>query len=170
MVYCDGVEVDSKLGRLIQAFRCDRPSEWQMDEFIQMAEDMHKEITRLRETEKDAAMYRWLRDIARHEYDVDDFFGGSSDSVDGMIDKAMRRMAMSEKMRDDFFEWYYQQEPFIDAHREELWKAWQASRAALVVELPDEYKDRYLDKYQEGFNDAVESCSNRLEDLGIELE
>ena len=62
MVYCDGVEVDSKLGRLIQAFRCDRPSEWQMDEFIQMAEDMHKEITRLREAEKDAARYRWLRD------------------------------------------------------------------------------------------------------------
>ena len=62
MVYCEGVEVDSKLGRLIQAFRCDRPSEWQMDEFIQMAEDMHKEITSLRETEKDAARYRWLRD------------------------------------------------------------------------------------------------------------
>ena len=90
MVYCDGVEVDSKLGRLIQAFRCDRPSEWQMDEFIQMAEDMHKEITRLREAEKDAARYRWLRDIDRHEYDVDDFFGGSGDSVDGMIDKAMK--------------------------------------------------------------------------------
>ena len=90
MVYCDGVEVDSKLGRLIQAFRCDRPSEWQMDEFIQMAEDMHKEITRLRETEKDAARYRFMRDIACHEYDVNDFFGGSSDSVDGMIDKAMK--------------------------------------------------------------------------------
>ena len=50
------------------------------------------------------------------------------------------------------------------------WIGWQASRAALVVELPDEYKDRYLDKYQEGFNDAVESCRNRLEDLGLELE
>ena len=47
-------------------------------------------IGRLRESEKDAARYRWLRDIARHEYDVDDFFGGSSDSVDGMIDKAMK--------------------------------------------------------------------------------
>ena len=47
-------------------------------------------ITRLREAERDAARYRWLRDIARHEYDVDDFFGGSSDSVDGMIDKAMK--------------------------------------------------------------------------------
>lgn len=47
-------------------------------------------ITRLREAEKDAERYQWLRDIARHEYDVDDFFGGSSDSVDGMIDKAMK--------------------------------------------------------------------------------
>jgi len=90
MVYCDGVEVDSKLGKYIQAFRCDRPDEWTMDEFIRIAEDMHKEITRLREAEKDAARYRWLRDIARHEYDVDDFFGGSSDSVDWMIDKAMK--------------------------------------------------------------------------------
>ena len=90
MVYCEGVEVDSRLGKYIQAFRCDRPDEWTMDEFIRIAEDMHKEITRLREAEKDAARYRWLRDIARHEYDVDDFFGGSSDSVDGMIDKAMK--------------------------------------------------------------------------------
>ena len=47
-------------------------------------------INRLREAEKDAERYRWLRDIGRHEYDVDDFFGGSSDSVDGMIDKAMK--------------------------------------------------------------------------------
>lgn len=62
MVYCEGVEVESKLGKLMQAFRCDRPDEWTMDDFISMAEDMHKEITRLRETEKDAARYRWLRD------------------------------------------------------------------------------------------------------------
>ena len=62
MVYCEGVEVESKLGKLIQAFRCDRPDELTMDNFIRMAEDMHKEITRLREAEKDAARYRWLRD------------------------------------------------------------------------------------------------------------
>lgn len=49
-------------------------------------------ITRAREAEYDAARYRWPRDIARHEYDVDDFFGGSSDSVDGMIDKAMKEV------------------------------------------------------------------------------
>ena len=47
-------------------------------------------LTRLREAEKDAARYRWLRDVGRHECDVDDFFDGSSDSVDGKIDKAMK--------------------------------------------------------------------------------
>ena len=47
-------------------------------------------ISLIREAEKDAERYRWLRDIARHECDVDDFFGGSSDGVDGMIDKAMK--------------------------------------------------------------------------------
>ena len=42
MVYCEQDMCESKLGRLMQAFRTDRPSEWQMDEFIGMAEDMHK--------------------------------------------------------------------------------------------------------------------------------
>ena len=94
---------------------------------------------------------------------------------------------MSEKMRDEFEEWLIANTEFDTqrtafamtkeedrrymCHRTNLaWLAWKASRAALVVELPDEYKDRYLDKYQDGFNDAVESCRNRLEDLGLELE
>ena len=97
MVYCDGVEVDSKLGRLIQAFRCDRPSEWQMDEFIQMAEDMHKEITRLREAEKDAARYRWLRDAPatsasepiRH-WMWSRPYGANMKYLDDAIDQAMK--------------------------------------------------------------------------------
>lgn len=64
MVYCEQDMCESKLGKLMQAFRADRPSEWQMDEFIGMAEEMHKEIERLRQAEKDAARYRWLRDNA----------------------------------------------------------------------------------------------------------
>lgn len=85
---------------------------------------------------------------------------------------------MSEKMRDEFESWaischmctYLDGVEYRHQSTEWAWMAWQTSRAALVVELPDEYKDRYLDKYQEGFNDAVESCRNRLEDLGLELE
>lgn len=60
MVYCDQDMCESKLGRLIQAFRADRPDEWTMDEFIGMAEQMHKEIELLRQAEKDAARYRWV--------------------------------------------------------------------------------------------------------------
>ena len=48
MVYCEGVEVESELGKLIQAFRCDRPDEWTMDDFIRMAEEMHQEIEMLK--------------------------------------------------------------------------------------------------------------------------
>ena len=85
---------------------------------------------------------------------------------------------MSEQIRDGFESWCKTlgfnidkfDEDYIISSTEWAWKIWQASRAALVVELPDGYKDRYLDKYQEGFNDAVESCRNRLEDLGLELE
>ena len=69
MVYYDQDMCDSKLGKFMQAFRADRPDEWQMDEFIRMAEDMNNEIARLRQAEKDAARYRWLRDEARHHMD-----------------------------------------------------------------------------------------------------
>ena len=90
MVYCEGVEVDSKLGKYIQAFRCDRPDEWTMDEFIRIAEDMHKEITRLREAEKDAARYRWLRDVGQHKYYVDDILACTLRGADGCIDEYMK--------------------------------------------------------------------------------
>ena len=65
MVYCDKDMCESKLGKLMQAFRADRPSEWQMDEFIWMAEMMHKDIHELRKSEKDAARYRWLMQNAK---------------------------------------------------------------------------------------------------------
>lgn len=64
MIYCDQDMCQSKLGKLMQAFRADRPNEWQMDEFIGMAERMNKEIEALRQAEKDAARYRWLRNQA----------------------------------------------------------------------------------------------------------
>ena len=91
MVYCEGVEVKSKLGRLIQAFRCDRQDEWTMDEFIRQAEDMHAEITRLCEAEKDAERYRWLRDVGQHKYYVDDILGCILLGADGSVDYHVNR-------------------------------------------------------------------------------
>lgn len=89
MVYCEGVEVESKLGKLIQVFRCDRPDEWTMDDFIRMAEDMHKEITSLREAEKDAERYRWLRDKA-YRIHIMDICTRHHAEWDAMVDQAMK--------------------------------------------------------------------------------
>ncbi|MGL4753560.1 MAG: hypothetical protein ACRCXB_14355 [Aeromonadaceae bacterium] len=47
-------------------------------------------ITRLRQAEKDAARYRWLKEQGRHDYDVDDFFDGSCDIIDANVDEAMQ--------------------------------------------------------------------------------
>lgn len=51
--------------------------------------EMLELITRLRQAEKDAARYRWLKEHGRHDYDVDDFFDGSCDRIDAKVDEAM---------------------------------------------------------------------------------
>ena len=48
-------------------------------------------ITRLREAEKDAARYRWLRDIGQHKYYVDDILGCIFYGADGSVDYHMNR-------------------------------------------------------------------------------
>ena len=60
---------ESKLGRLMQAFRTDRPSEWQMDEFIRMAEDMHKMNKELLEAIE--AVIEWYDMEADHSIEPD---------------------------------------------------------------------------------------------------
>ena len=82
---------------------------------------------------------------------------------------------MSEKIREAFELWaischmctYLDGVEYRHQSTEWAWLAWQASRAALVVELPDEKEGRYLDSYQEGWNDAISSCEQRIEDCGV---
>lgn len=67
---------------------------------------------------------------------------------------------MVDKMREEFLVWYNQQEQFGDAHQEELWKSWKASREALTINLPtcrnvqqSEYKYELIDElYDHGIN------------------
>lgn len=49
-------------------------------------------LTRLRQAEKDAARYRWLKEVARHDYDIDDFFDGSCDRIDSKVDECIEAM------------------------------------------------------------------------------
>ena len=71
MVYCDQDMCESKLGKLMQAFRADRPSEWQMDEFIGMAEQVHKMNKDLLAALEDAATS--LEAIQLRSYGEDSF-------------------------------------------------------------------------------------------------
>ena len=81
---------------------------------------------------------------------------------------------MSEKMRDGFESWCKTlgfnidkfDGDYIIASTDWAWKIWQASRAALVVELPPELEERFIDSYQEGWNDAIDSCRARFESAG----
>lgn len=84
---------------------------------------------------------------------------------------------MSEKMRDEFYEWCHSigftlkmnawSNDYAIGYGWEQWQAWQASRAALVVELPPEREERFIDSYQEGWNDAIDSCRVRVESVGV---
>ena len=47
-------------------------------------------LTRLREAEKDAARYRWLRDVGQHIYYVDDILACTLRGAYGCIDEYMK--------------------------------------------------------------------------------
>ena len=47
-------------------------------------------ITSLREAERDAARYRWLRDVGQHKYYVDDILACTLRGADGCIDEYMK--------------------------------------------------------------------------------
>ena len=51
-VYATQEDCTSELGRRMQAFRADRPSEWLMDDFIRDADSMEEKISRLEQALK----------------------------------------------------------------------------------------------------------------------
>lgn len=76
---------------------------------------------------------------------------------------------MSEQMRSEFEEWgrregvalwchHKKQEIYYCGAAQTAWLAWQASRAALCVELP--VMSDYIDRYGQG-----ENCDSYLTDL-----
>ena len=88
---------------------------------------------------------------------------------------------MSEKMREDFEEWFSEYSlpcegdwfkrdscgDYDSPSTHDAWMGWKASRAALAVELPPEREERFIDSYQEGWNDAIDSCRVRVESVGV---
>ena len=67
---------------------------------------------------------------------------------------------MSDKMRDEFNEWREKSwTPYLT--EDDLWQAWQASRAALVVELPDNCKGMAL---------TVDELRVMLDEIGVTMK
>lgn len=76
------------------------------------------------------------------------------------------------EMQKQFEEWFKQAHTenvqkvdgkYVHGATERLWQAWQASRAAVVVKLPD--WDCYDTPRQ-----AIEACEERLRDAGVSYE
>ena len=84
---------------------------------------------------------------------------------------------MSEKMRDDFEKWAQYEHGYCAGTRQDgtyyvtkindMWQAWQASRAALVVELPGEVVCERVEYYYDGWNDAAAEARLALDEAGI---
>ena len=85
---------------------------------------------------------------------------------------------MSEKMREDFEEWFSEYSlpcegdwfkrdscgDYDSPSTHDAWKAWQASRSALVVELPSDINGEY---YADGWNAALMCVEGMLEEAGV---
>ena len=85
---------------------------------------------------------------------------------------------MSEKIRREFEEWFYEYSlpcegdwfkmdscgdyDYPSTH--DAWMGWQASRAALVVELPSDIGGEY---YADGWNAALACVEGILDDAGV---
>ena len=79
---------------------------------------------------------------------------------------------MSEKIREAFESWaischmctYLDGVGYRHQSTEWAWMAWQASRAALVVELPSDINGEY---YADGWNAALMCVEEILKDSGV---
>lgn len=60
----------------------------------------------------------------------------------------------------------------VAARYTSMWQAWQASRAALMVELPAKRSySMYVTKHEcHAFNDAIEKAKEALQQAGIEVK
>lgn len=92
---------------------------------------------------------------------------------------------MEQAMREEFEAWHHaefgycvpeEEDPLAIGECAKRWRIWQASRAALRVELPEravlpEYtKRRLLYCERTGFNDCLDRVTEALQKAGIEVK
>lgn len=85
-------------------------------------------------------------------------------------------------MREEFEAWHHaefgyviavEDDPQQDGQCAKRWKAWQASRAALRVELPTQQgtnRSEWLQTWNNGYNECHQRAKEALQQAGIEVK
>lgn len=66
-----------------------------------------------------------------------------------------------DKVREEFEKFYSKQNQYGEAHKQELWEVWRASREAIVVNLPEHCKGNAL---------TVSELKEQLDKEGIKYD
>ncbi|EOC0210468.1 hypothetical protein ACI0YR_003955 [Cronobacter dublinensis] len=82
-----------------------------------------------------------------------------------------------DKSREQFDQWLKQQGLKPAAWiKDEYWKVWKASRAAVEIELPNGVTTRealdagYMCDYAAGMDDGIEGCANAIRAAGLKVK
>ncbi|KAB5497779.1 hypothetical protein F8564_10055 [Serratia sp. RJAL6] len=86
-----------------------------------------------------------------------------------------------DKLREEFEEWFNKEMVLhISASNETvvrlMWKAWKASRASIVVELPKGITTRealdlgYMGDYAAGVDDGIEESAKVIRSIGLSIK
>ncbi|TXE41407.1 hypothetical protein FOT61_11485 [Serratia marcescens] len=89
-----------------------------------------------------------------------------------------------DKLREDFEKWWQQEDydnqlsniqgVMFNRIKRGMFAAWQASRASIVVELPDPKEDRARDCSSDdiayGFNQGVGKCKDVIRSIGLSIK
>lgn len=75
---------------------------------------------------------------------------------------------LHEESRKQFEEAYSKAKHFI--HNEDwAWRFWQASRASIVVELPESVQG-VSDPFDDGHRVAIDGCADSLRSIGLSIK
>ncbi|HID9280253.1 TPA: hypothetical protein ACXIZC_002829 [Serratia marcescens] len=81
-----------------------------------------------------------------------------------------------DKLRAEFEKWFNEEMVLhISASNETvvrlMWKAWQASRASIVVDTPQLCGDGENDsEYTEGYNDGITATEKTIQSIGLSIK
>ncbi|HHW2115998.1 hypothetical protein [Pseudomonas aeruginosa] len=88
---------------------------------------------------------------------------------------------MEQAMRDEFEVWHHaefgycvpeEEDPLAIGECAKRWRIWQASRAALRVELPTQQgtnRSEWLQTWNNGYNECHQRVKEALQQAGIEV-